>query len=64
MNETDLSQLELDNEVAEKQVSLAEKRALIKQAKMKYGSDWMKFFTRFGGRAGTGMNWNELKFRI
>ena len=63
--EESLNQLELEDESASRQVSLEEKRVLIKQAKAKYGKDYMKFIKNFGGGGkGSGMDWQALKFRL
>ena len=62
MDEQTLSELELENEAMEKQVSIAEKKALIREAKKKYGKDWSKMLN-FGGK-GSGMDWQALKFRM
>jgi len=60
-----LSNLELDEEIAAKELSVAEKRVLIRQAKKKYGADWYSIISKFGGGGkGSGMNWNALKFRV
>jgi hypothetical protein len=37
-----IEQKRLDNEVADQELSLAQKKALIKEAKSKYGRDWKK----------------------
>jgi len=63
MDEQQLSQLELEDEAASKQVSLEEKKALIREAKRRYGKDYLKFFSKFTGK-GSGMDWNALKFRL
>ena len=47
-------------EIAEAQLSEVQKRALIAEAKKKYGSDWTKHFSNFN----SGINWSELKFRV
>ena len=63
MDEQALSQLELQDEAMSKQVSIEEKRALIKKAKRRYGKDYLKFFSKFTGK-GSGMDWNMLRFRL
>ena len=63
MDEQQLAQLELEDEAAAKQVSLEEKRALIREAKKRYGKDYLKFFSNFT-KGGSGMDWQALKFRM
>ena len=63
VSEQDLNQLELENEAAGKQVSIEEKRALIREAKRRYGKDYLKFFSKFTGK-GSGIDWNALRFRM
>ena len=63
MDEQALSQLELQDEAMSKQVSIEEKRALIKKAKRRYGKDYLKFFSKFMGK-GSEMDWQALKFRL
>lgn len=62
--EQDLNQLELEDEAASKRVSLEEKKALIAEAKKRYGKDYLKFFSKFTSKDGTGMDWAALKFRL
>jgi len=61
--EEQLSQLELEDETASKQVSIEEKKALIAAAKKRYGKDYLKFFKLFTGK-GSGIDWQALKFRL
>jgi len=63
VSEQDLNQLELENEAAGKQVGIEEKRALIREAKRRYGKDYLKFFSKFTGK-GSGIDWNALRFRM
>lgn len=63
MDEQQLNELELQDEAASRQVSIEEKRALIKEAKKRYGKDYMKFFSNFTSK-GSGMDWSALKFRL
>lgn len=62
-SESDLSQLELEDEARRVELSVAEKRALIKEAKRRYGGDTMSFFKRLSS-GGSGMDWQALKFRM
>ncbi len=57
-----IEELEEENIKLEREVSLEEKRALIRRAKERYGRDWTKFFSKFG--SGSGINWNEVKFKL
>jgi hypothetical protein len=59
MDEERLNQLELEEEAMGKQVSIEEKKALIKEAKRRYGKDWTKILN-----VKSGMDWNALKFRL
>lgn len=59
MDEQTLSQLELQDEAYGKQVSIEEKRALIREAKKRYGSDWTKILN-----VKSGMDWKALKFKL
>lgn len=59
MNETELSQLELQDEAYSKQVSIEEKKALIAEAKKRHGKDWTRMLN-----VKSGMNWEELKFKL
>ena len=63
MDEQTLSQLELQDEAYGKQVSIEEKKALIAEAKKRYGKDYMKFFSNFTDK-GSGIDWQALKFKM
>ena len=63
ISDQDLAQLELQDEVAAKQVSIEEKRALIREAKKRYGKDYLKFFSHFI-KGGSGIDWSALKFKL
>ena len=56
----DLNELELENEALEQKMSIEEKKAIIAEAKRRYGKDWTKFF----GNVHSGMDWEALKFKI
>ena len=58
-----LSQLELEDEARKRELSIEEKKALIAEAKKRYGKDWSKMFSSFSGK-GSGMDWAALKFRM
>jgi hypothetical protein len=66
MDEQTLNELEMQDEAAGKQVSIEEKRALIREAKRKYGNDYMTFLKRFTGKGGFkwGFDWQALKFNL
>ena len=59
MNEQELNDLELQNEAMAQRVSIEEKRALIAEAKKRYGKDWTKILN-----VKSGMDWNSLKFKL
>ena len=59
MDEAQLNQLELQDEALTKEVSIAEKKKLIAEARKRYGKDWNKFFAK-----GSGIDWNMLRFRV
>jgi len=61
-SDEDLNSLELEDEAKKRELSIEEKKALITEAKKKYGKDWSKMLN-FGGK-GSGMDWNALKFRM
>jgi len=63
ISEQDLNQLEIEDEAASRQVSIEEKRALIKEAKRRYGKDYLKFFSKFSS-VKSGMDWQALKFQL
>jgi len=63
MDEQTLAQLELEDEAAGKQVSIEEKRALVREAKKRYGKDWTKFFSSFT-KGSSGIDWQSLKFKL
>lgn len=63
MDEDTLAELEMKDEAASKEVSIAEKRALAAEAKRRYGKDWGKMFSRFTS-GGSGIDWQALKFRL
>jgi len=60
IDEERLMELEQEDEALKTQLSIDEKKALIAEAKKKYGKDWTKFFTD----AHSGLDWQALKFRI
>jgi len=61
--ESRLNQLELEDETRAKELSIAEKKALIAEAKRRYGRDWRRFFSHFLGK-GSGIDWSAIKFRL
>ena len=42
----------------------AERKALIAEAKRRYGKDWMQFFKGSGKGGGSGIDWNAVKFKL
>jgi len=63
MDEQQLNELELRDEAMSKEVSISEKRALIQEAKKRYGKDYLKFFNKLTSK-GSGIDWNMLRFRM
>lgn len=61
--ESDLNQLELEDEARRKELSIEEKKALIAEAKKKYGKDYLQFFSKFT-KGDSGIDWQALKFRM
>jgi hypothetical protein len=59
MDEQSLADLELQNEAMSQKLSIEEKKSLIAEAKRRHGKDWAKMLN-----FKSGMNWNELKFRL
>jgi len=55
-----LEELEAENELMQQRVNLAEKQALINEAKKKYGKDWKLHIPNVK----SGMDWSALKFRV
>lgn len=62
-DEERLAELEIQDEARSKEVSIAEKKAMIARLKREYGSDWTKVFKSFGGK-GSGIDWQSLKFKL
>lgn len=59
MDEQTLNELEMRNEALDKEVSIEEKKALIREAKERYGKDWSKILN-----FNSGMDWGSLKFKL
>lgn len=55
-----LEYLEEEDERKQVELSIEEKKALIAQAKQKYGKDWKFHFPEIK----TGLDWNALKFKL
>jgi len=55
-----IDELEEQEERVNHQISLAEKKALLKEAKKRYGKDWKLHLPKIE----SGLNWSELKFRL
>lgn len=62
-DEDRLAELEIQDEARSKEVSIEEKKAMIKRLKREYGNDWTKVLKGFGG-SGSGIDWQSLKFRM
>lgn len=58
------SQLDIARLEKERTENEIEKRALIAEAKKRYGKDWTKFFSGGGKGRGSGIDWQALKFRV
>lgn len=56
----DLAELEEENEKATARLSIAEKTALIREARRRHGTDFKRFFSGWK----SGIDWQALKFRI
>ena len=59
-DEQKLSELEMEDEALRSKVSIEEKKAIIAEAKKRYGKDWKKLL----GGVESGMDWNSLKFKL
>jgi hypothetical protein len=59
MNEQELANLEMKDEAMDHEVSIQEKKALIAEAKKRYGSGWQKILN-----FKSGMDWQALKFKL
>jgi len=55
-----LAELEEQNEEMSTKVSIAEKAALIREAKRRFGPDWKRFFSSVK----SGIDWQAIKFRV
>ena len=55
-----LDQLEAEDERRSVEVSIEEKRALIGEAKKRYGKDWKLHLPKIE----SGFDWNALRFRL
>lgn len=59
----DIDSLEAENERKSLELSIAQKQALIAEAKRRYGKDWKRFIP-FSGGGSSGMDWSSLKFTL
>ena len=57
-----LDELEEANERADAELQLAEKKALLKECKSRYGSSGWKMFSKNGMTSG--IDWQALKFKV
>ena len=55
-----IENLEEQNDIKQRELELAEKKALIAEAKKRYGNDWTKYFKG----AHSGIDWQALKFKL
>ncbi len=55
-----IEELEDEEERTDHQLSISEKRALIAEAKKRYGKDWRLRLPKIE----SGMDWSALKFRM
>ena len=55
-----IDELEEQEEKVDHQLSLAEKQALLKEVKKRYGKDWKLHLPKVE----SGLDWNALKFRL
>ena len=60
-----IEEMEEKKQMMAAKLEVEEKKALIAEAKRRYGADWRKFF-KFGGEGGmkSGIDWSSLKFRL
>lgn len=69
-----IEELMEEDERLESEISVAQKQALLKQAKEQYGNDYKRLFKSSGGGNGegggggggfkSGIDWEAMKFRI
>jgi len=55
-----IDKLEEENEKRGVELSIEQKKALIRKAQTMYGKDWRKFFPNIT----SGLDWEALKFRL
>ena len=55
-----IDELEEQEERVDHQLSIAEKQALLKEAKKRYGKDWKLHLPKVE----SGLDWDALKFRL
>jgi len=56
----DLGELEEEGERVDSELSIEQKKALIREAKNKFGSDWKLHLPEIK----SGFNWNALRFKL
>jgi hypothetical protein len=59
-----IEELELINQEKDLELSLEQKKALIAEAKRRYGTDWKKYIPGLSGNINSGIDWNSLKFTL
>jgi len=60
--EKTIDELEQEGEQLDRQLSVAQKRALLKEAKKRYGKDWKLHLPNLNIKSG--MDWNSLRFKL
>jgi hypothetical protein len=55
-----MNNLEEQNELKQRELELEQKKALIAEAKKRYGRDWSKYFSNVH----SGIDWQALKFKL
>lgn len=59
-----LEELEMEKERVKAQVEVEQNKALIAEAKKRYGSDWKDKVGSFLKNSKSGIDWNAVKFRM
>lgn len=61
-NEESLERLEQLNQQKGVELSIAQKQALINEAKRRFGPDWKRMLNL--GNVRSGIDWNSIRFRL
>ncbi len=59
-----IEDLEEEKQRKQSQLEIEEKKALIAEAKRRYGGDWKRHFTKFISGTKSGIDWQAIKFRV